>query len=117
MADSRLTDLKKATIGRVRGGRKVNEVMFDIASIEVKNYAAHHKGCYPSATYLSKKVSESAMSLFEAIKSGQLEDSSSEYVNFLRCVFEKRDQKLAKTGTDFLPIKTAEAYLKRIKET
>lgn len=113
---NRIVDLKEFAGGRTRKGRSRNELMFEFSRITVSDYQLSHKGKYPSASYLSRKVSDEAKALFEGLKNDP--DSFDVPPKFKAWVLEElkvRDEKLEKVGTDFLPNKTAESYLKEIK--
>lgn len=111
----RLEDLMNSEKRRAKGGRKRNDLMYEFASIEIERFKATHDGKYPSAMYLSEKVSLETQELFNAIKSGLTFEVDSRFIERVKKELEIRDNKLEIKGTKYLPSKTAETYLEIFK--
>jgi len=113
--EKRMHDLAEATSNKVKGGRKQNDLMFELAYINVQGFRQVHNGKYPSAEQLSDSVSKEAVILFESLNKGEHESIPQEFKN--RCLIElqKRDKKLEQNGTNYLPTATARSYISKIK--
>lgn len=113
--EKRVNELIETSDRKAKGGRKTNELLFDFAYIEIRNYQESHGGAYPSASSLSNIVSKNARSLFLALTKGEIDSEPPEFKAMLLKEFEKREEKYGKSGTAYLPTETANTYLKRVK--
>jgi len=113
--EKRMHDLAEATSNKAKGGRKNNDLMFDIAFINVQNFRQVHNGKYPSAKQLSDTVSKEAVILFESLNKGEHESIPQEFKNCCLIELQKRDKKLEQNGINYLPTATARSYISRIK--
>ena len=111
-----MNDLAEATSNKVKGGRKQNDFMFDLAYINVQGFRQVHNGKYPSAIWLSKSASNEAETLFESLKAGDHESLPTNFRNRFLTELQKRDEKLKTNGTEYLPAETARAYISRMKD-
>ena len=114
--EKRMNDLAEATSNKVKGGRKQNDFMFDLAYINVQGFRQVHNGKYPSAMWLSKSASNEAETLFESLKAGDHESLPTNFRNRFLTELQKRDEKLKTNGTEYLPAETARAYISRMKD-
>lgn len=113
--ENRVIDLIDAESRRAKGGRKSNDLMYDFAAIEIARYQANHGNEYPSASYLSEKVSLEAGELLRGINSGNAFEGSKDFIDRVARELKIREKKLGEKGTQYLPIKTAERYIKKMK--
>ena len=113
--ENRVLDLIDTESRRAKGGRKQNDLMYDFAVIEIKNYHATHNGEYPSASYLSEKVSMKAGELVREINSGNAFEGPKDFIDRVEKELKIREKKLGEKGTQYLPISTAETYIKKMK--
>ena len=113
--ENRFDELMQLEQKRAKGGRQQNDLMYDFAAIEIKNYLATHDGQYPSASYLSDKVSGKASEILREINNGNFLEVPKDFTARVTKELNKREKKLEEKGTPYLPIKTAEIYIKKMK--
>jgi len=114
--EKRIQGLVVTMANKAKGGRKTNDLMFDIAYFNVNSFRQVHNGKYPSAMWLSKSASDEAETLFESLKAGEHKSIPTNFRNEFLTELQKRDEKLKKNGTKYLPVETARAYISRIKD-
>jgi hypothetical protein len=101
--------------GKPKGGRTSNEIYFGFSCLVVDNYRSLHSGQYPSAPYLSKEVSKHIEDIGVSLRSSEAYGASQDLIAKVLEEIEKSEEKWRKRGTIFLPVKTADSYIKRMR--